>query len=135
MIDFRVVRGWPWLREIVKDSARSTRPYLQRLRETLRACQAASHALTAAGRTDPASLGAGDFTRILDAISTQRRADGIMYSASHRNLMLYQFCQVIEHGRASGPMSAVPDPFRPPSGSGSATTPTRTSWARPCPRR
>ena len=27
--------------------------------------------------------------------------------------MLYQFCQVIEHGRASGLMAAVPDPFRP----------------------
>jgi hypothetical protein len=66
-----------WLREIVKDWARSTRPYLQRLRETVRACQAASHALmTAVGRTDPAGLGAGDFTRILDAISTQRRTDG-----------------------------------------------------------
>ena len=32
---------------------------------------------------------------------------------SHRNLMLYQFCQVIEHGRASGLMARVPDPFRP----------------------
>ena len=68
VIDFGVIEP-AWLREIVKDWARSTRPYLQRLRETLRACQAASHALTAAGRTDPASLGAGDFTRILDAIS------------------------------------------------------------------
>jgi integrase len=27
--------------------------------------------------------------------------------------MLYQFCQVIEHGRASGLMATVPDPFRP----------------------
>jgi hypothetical protein len=34
-------------------------------------------------------------------------------SRSHRNLMLYQFCQVIEHGRASGLMARVPDPFRP----------------------
>ena len=31
-----------WLREIVKDWARTSRPYLQRLRETIRACQAAS---------------------------------------------------------------------------------------------
>ncbi len=27
--------------------------------------------------------------------------------------MIYQFCQVIEHGRASGLMEAVPGPFRP----------------------
>jgi len=93
--------------------ARPTRPYLQRLRETLRACQAASGALATAGCIDPASLGAGDFTRIIDVISGQRRADGSLYSAAHRNLLLYQFCQVIEHGRASGLMAAVPDPFRP----------------------
>jgi integrase len=112
VIDLRVVEP-AWLREIVKDWARSTRPYLQRLRETLRACQAASHALITASHAGPAGLGAGDFTRILDAISTQRRAGGSLYSAGHRNLMIYQFCQVIEHGRASGLMAAVPDPFRP----------------------
>jgi integrase len=112
VLDFRSIEP-AWLREVVKDWARATRPYLQRLRETLRACQAASHMLTAAGRTEPAGLGAGDFTAIIDAISSQRRADGILYSASHRNLMLYQFCQVIEHGRASGLMATVPDPFRP----------------------
>jgi integrase len=112
VIDFRVIE-LAWLREIVKDWARSTRPYLQRLRETLLACQAASHALTAAGRTETTGLGAGDFTRILDAISTQRRADGGLYSASHRNLMIYQFCQVIDYGRTAGLMTAVPDPFRP----------------------
>ena len=41
VIDLRVIE-LAWLREIVKDWARATRPYLQRLRETLRACQAAS---------------------------------------------------------------------------------------------
>jgi len=112
VIDFRVVEA-VWLREIVKHWTQDTRPYLQRLRETLRACQTAAHTLIVTGRTDPASLGAGDFTGIIDAISGQRRADGILYSASHRNLMLYQFCQVIEHGRASGLMATVPDPFRP----------------------
>src|SRR5665648_481606 len=89
VLDFRAIDP-PWLREVVKDWALATRPYLQRLRETLRACQAASHVLAAAGRTDPASLGAGDFTRILDAIAEQRRVDGSLHSASHRNLMLYQ---------------------------------------------
>ena len=74
-IDFGVIEP-AWLREIVKDWARSTRPCLQRLRETLRTCQAASHALITAGPADPASPGAGDFTRILAAISTQRRTDG-----------------------------------------------------------
>ncbi len=112
IIDFRPIE-LAWLREIARHWARSARPTLQRLRETLRACQAASAALAAAGRTDPAQLGAGDFTLVADAIRGQRRADGGPYSASHRNLLLYQFCQVIEHGRGSGLMSQVPDTFRP----------------------
>ena len=112
IIDFRPVE-LAWLREIAMHWARSTRPTLQRLRETLRACRAASAALAATGRTDPAQLGAGDFTLVADAIRVQRRADGGPYSASHRNLLLYQFCQVIEHGRGSGLMSQVPDSFRP----------------------
>lgn len=112
VIDLRVIEQ-AWLRQIVADWARATRPNLQRLRETLRACQGASHALTIAGRTDPTRLGAGDFTRIIDAISDQRRDDGSLYSPGHRNLMLYQFCQVIEYGRGAGLMAAIPDPFRP----------------------
>jgi integrase len=112
VIDLSVIEP-AWLREIVKDWARTTRPYLQRLRETIRACRAASGALTLAGHPGPAGLGAGDFTRILDEITMERRADGALYSASHRNLMIYQFCQVIEHGRASGLMETVPGPFRP----------------------
>jgi hypothetical protein len=62
----------------------------------------AVHILVAAGRTVPTSLGAGDFTHVLDAISAQQLTDGSLYSPSHRNLMVYQFCQVIEHGRSSG---------------------------------
>ena len=65
-----------WLREVLKDWARNTRPYLQRVRQALRACRVASQTLVAAGRTDPASLGAGDFVRIEQAIVEQRRTDG-----------------------------------------------------------
>ncbi len=91
--------------------ARNTRPYLQRLRQTLQACRIASQTLVACGRTDPASLGAGDFALLVQTISTQRRTDGSLYSAAHRNQMLRVFCEVIEHGRASGLMAQVPDPF------------------------
>jgi integrase len=56
-------------------------------------------------------LGAGDFALVVQAISGQRRADGDLYSANHRNLLLYRIHGVIEHGRASGLMAEVPDPF------------------------
>jgi integrase len=111
-IDFRPVEVG-WLRHVLKHWARTTRPYLQRLREALQACRLASQTLVAYGRTSPAGLDAGDFARVADAISGHRRADGSLYSASHRNLMLFMFCEVVEHGRASGLMAEVPDQFRP----------------------
>lgn len=112
VVDFRPVE-LPWLREVVKDWARTTRPYLQGLREVLRACRAVSKALIASGREDPASLGAGDSVMVMEAIFSQRRSDASLYSANHRRLLASAFCEVIEHGRSAGLMAAVPDPFRP----------------------
>jgi integrase len=67
----------------------------------------------ACGRTDPASLGAGDFILIEQAIAEQRRTDGTPHSASHRRQLLRLFCEVIEHGRTNALMTDAPDPFRP----------------------
>ena len=111
-IDFGPIE-LPWLREVLKDWARNTRPYLQGLRQALRACHVASQTLVACGRADPASLGAGDFVLVEQAIVEQRRTDGSPHSASHRTQLLRLFCEVIEHGRANALMTDVPDPFRP----------------------
>jgi len=102
-----------WLREVIKDWGRSTRPYLQALRQALRACCVVSHTLVASGRTDPASLGTGDFTLVVQVLSEQRGANGNLHSASYRNQLIRLFCEVVEHGRRSGLMAEVPDPFRP----------------------
>jgi integrase len=102
-----------WLREVIKDWARNTRPYLQRLRQALRACRVVSQTLVACGRSDPTSLGAGDFVLVERAIVEQRRTDGSPHSASYRTQLLRVFCEVIEHGRANALMTEVPDPFRP----------------------
>jgi hypothetical protein len=72
LIDFSAIEA-PWLREILKHWAAATRPYLQRLRDALRACRVASATLAASGRSDPASLGAGDFAHVVDALSVIRR--------------------------------------------------------------
>lgn len=112
VIDFRPIQP-AWLRVVVKDWARTTRPYVQRLRETLRACRAVSTTLAVAGRLEATDLGAGDFAQIIDAIRDQRRPDGTLYSTAHRNLLLYQLVEVVEHGRAAGLMNHVPDTFRP----------------------
>ena len=111
VVDFGGIEA-VWLREVVKDWARATRPHLQRLRQTLRACRTASAVLVAAGRCEPTDLGAGDYTRIISALREQRRDDGALYSASHRNLLAHQFREVIDHGRAAGLLTEVPDTFR-----------------------
>ena len=49
----------------------------------------------------------------IEAIRDQRRPDGTMYSPAHRNLLLHQLLQVVEHGRAAALMTHVPDTFRP----------------------
>ena len=100
-----------WLREVLKDWARTTRPYLQGLRQALGACRVASQTLVACGRADPTTLGAGDFVLVEQAIAEQRRADGSLHSASYRIQLLRVFDQVIEHGRTNALMSEVPDPF------------------------
>ena len=65
----------------------------------------------ACGRSDPTSLGAGDFALVMRAISEQRRADASVHSATHRNQLMRLFCEVIEHGRINGLIAEVPDPF------------------------
>ena len=67
------------------------RRFLQNLRQAIKACRAGFAALAAAGRTEASLLGAGDFTRVLEAISSQRRGDGSEYSASFRNVLVYRF--------------------------------------------
>jgi hypothetical protein len=111
-VDFAAIE-LRWLREVLKDWARNTRPYLQGLRQALRACRVASQTLVASGRADPATLGAGDFVLVEQAIAGQRCTDGSVHSASYRRQLLRVFYQVIEHGRTNALMSEVPDPFRP----------------------
>jgi integrase len=114
VIDFRPIT-LDWLRDIVKDWARTTRPYVHSVRRTIRTCQLVSHALLAAGRADPRQLHAGDFIHAMDTTSELRHDNGTRYSTSERRQMLYDFCQVIEHGRAAGLMTTIPDSFRPPN--------------------
>jgi integrase len=113
VVDFAPI-GEVWLREVAKAWARATRPYLQNLRQAIKACAVASSALASVGRSDPSMLGAGEFSRVLDTITLHRRADGSLYSASFRNVLLYRFKEIADFGRANGLMAEVPDTFCSP---------------------
>ncbi|HUD16133.1 MAG TPA: tyrosine-type recombinase/integrase, partial [Acidimicrobiales bacterium] len=110
VVDFGPI-GLDWLRELTKAWAIASRPYLQTLRQAVTACRVASQALAACGHTNPTDVGTGDFARIIDAICAERRADGALPSVSYRNVLVYRFCEVIDHGRTAGLMAEVPDTF------------------------
>ncbi len=110
VLDFRPI-GVRWLREVAKAWAQATRPYLQNLRQAIKSCTIASAALAAAGHGEASRLGAGEFARVLEAISDHSRPDGSLYSASFRNVLLYRFREVTDFGRAGDLMAEVPDAF------------------------
>lgn len=110
VVDFGPI-GLGWLRELIKAWAIASRPYVQTLRQAVTACRIASQALAGCGHSDPANLTTGDFARIVDAICSDRRNDGALPSVSYRNVLVYRFCEVIDHGRTTGLMAEVPDTF------------------------
>jgi integrase len=110
VVDFGAI-GLGWLRELTKAWATASRPYLQTLRQAVTACRVAGQVLAGCGHIDPTGLGSGDFTRIVGAICSERRADGGLPSVSYRNVLVYRFCEVIDYGRTAGLMSEVPDTF------------------------
>ena len=110
VVDFGPI-GLPWLREVTKDWARTTRPTLLRLREMMRACKAVSVALASNGRTDPTALDAADFALANDAISGLCRADGALFAAHTRNVLIWRFRELVAYGRESGLIATVPVSF------------------------
>lgn len=110
VVDFEPI-SQSWLREVAKAWARDTRPYLQNLRQAIKACAQASVVLAADGHDGPSGLGAGEFTRVIEALSGLRHQDGSLYSASFRNVLLGRFYEIVDFGRAAGLMTSVPDAF------------------------
>ena len=135
VVDFDGIEA-VWLREVVKDWARATRPHLQRLRQTLRACQTASTVLVAAGRCEPTELGAGDYTRIIAAL----RDSAAMTACCIRPRTAT--CWPTSSARSSTTAALPVCSPRCPTPSGrcaaagqSSSRPTRTNSARRCPNR
>ncbi|MGW1693451.1 tyrosine-type recombinase/integrase [Streptomyces sp. NPDC002399] len=111
-IDFRVVRH-AWLRVILMEWARSTRPTVQDLRTALLAFSAASDGLArrAGGGDIPTRLGSADMTAAVDAIKKSRKKDGKPRAAATQDKLVRAWFAVLEFARASGLMDDVPGTF------------------------
>jgi len=114
VLDFRPVHH-QWLRGLVKEFVRSTRPTVHRARSVIQACVVASQGLLA--RPDghhPERLQAADMTAVIDQFETLDH-DGAPMSRSNRASLFRCFKDVLEFGRRSGLMDHVPGSFVPPS--------------------
>jgi Phage integrase family len=110
--DFTQIRQ-RWLRDVIMEWARSTRPNGHRLSVRLQACTHASRALSVrpGEGMEPAALGFADMTAIADIFRTLRRPDGAEYSNKYRSSLLTGFWQILDFGRQSGLMDDVPGGF------------------------
>ena len=111
-IDFTTVRQ-KWLREVLKEWARSVRPDVQSLRINLKAFTIAAEALTRrpGGGETPSRLTGADMTAIVQAIKQARKDDGSLYAASSLSGFLGGWFSVLDFARSSGLLDDLPGSF------------------------
>ncbi|MGX1887424.1 tyrosine-type recombinase/integrase [Streptomyces sp. NPDC055287] len=111
-VDFTPV-GQPWLRTVVMEWARTTRPNGSQLNKRLLATTVASRALSTrlGGGMEPQEVAFADMTAIADAFRQLPKANGDPYTNKYRATLLSEFCQLLEFGRRAGLMAAVSGSF------------------------
>ncbi|MGF1431114.1 tyrosine-type recombinase/integrase [Kitasatospora sp. LaBMicrA B282] len=111
-VDFGVVQV-AWLRDVLMDWARSTKPYSYALRRSVRACHVASDVLAARpnGGTDVSQLRFSDMTAIANAFRELKKEDGAPFTSHTQRSWLRHFLDIIDHGRANDLLDDLPGSF------------------------
>lgn len=110
-VDFRPIRQ-VWLRELVKEYARSTQSSADVIRRLIISATVASRALSQRPYGDqPRKLAMADMTAIAAEFSASRGPDGLAYSFSHRNMLFGVWRRMVEFCRQAGLMDHVPGGF------------------------
>ena len=147
----------PWLKMLITDWERRTKPTPDRLREAIRAAHVASQALEKRrrGGHDYTILAFDDMDAIVKAMRNLTYPDGTPYSYSYRRALNGRFFELIEFGRKAGLLDDVPGSFARhrshfipcptvdddepgralPNWSSPSSTPTCTQSATPLPYR
>ena len=103
----------PWLKMLITDWERRTKPTSDRLREAIRAAHVASQALEKRrrGGHDYTILAFEDMDAIVKAMRNLTYPDGTPYSYSYRRALNGRFFELIEFGRKAGLLDDVPGSF------------------------
>jgi integrase len=103
----------PWLKMLITDWDRRTKPTPDRLREAIRAAHVASQALERrrSGGHDCTILAFEDMDAIVKAMRNLTYSDGTPYSYSYRRALNGRFFELIEFGRKAGLLDDVPGSF------------------------
>jgi integrase len=112
--DFTQIRQ-PWLRDVVMEWARATRPTGHQLSVRLASCRHASRALSVrpGEAMDASALQFADMTAVADYFRSLNRPDGTDYTNKYRGSLLTGFWQVLDFGRRAGLMDDVSGGFAP----------------------
>ncbi len=111
IVDFTKIRQ-PWLRELVKQYGRDTRPAVIELRQVVWAAELASDALTRrTNGNSPSRLGMADMTVIHHAIMNATGEDGVEYSLTYRRGLFGFWRRMIDYCRQAGLMDEIPGGF------------------------
>ncbi|MBT2430435.1 tyrosine-type recombinase/integrase [Streptomyces sp. ISL-112] len=110
--DFGVIRQ-PWLRDTVMEWASITRPEIADLRARIRSCRISSRTLShrPGGGDNMADLGFAAMTEIFETFNHLRKGDGTLYSDKNRRAQFRYFTEILDFGRMTGSLKALPAAF------------------------
>lgn len=102
-----------WLREATKHWVRTLRPDSNQLNRTVQVCTLASQTLARqpGGGHEPRDLTFADMTVVFQAVKDARREDGERYDSHYRRGLWARFHQVLDLGRSSDLLAALPGTF------------------------
>ncbi|WP_211241245.1 tyrosine-type recombinase/integrase [Pseudonocardia spinosispora] len=104
-----------WLRGLLAGWAEAERPTNTQFRHTLRAATLASHALATrpGGGADPAALGIGEVSAVVEAFRNAVKADGNPYNVTTQRIWNGGFFTLIDYGRRSELCPQISAKFEP----------------------
>ncbi len=102
-----------WLKALLRGWTLTQGPDADSFARTLHAATLATRVLARRpdGGHDPAVLGYGDITAIVEAFRTALKKDGTLFGSSYRGTLAAKFFELLAYGRRTGALTVLPGDF------------------------